>query len=110
MVPEEGSSSVTSSPMQCFPFISLSPGLRSPYTCLRELKSEERGLCLIHLLRTCAKHVAAGSLENANIALEYITHLASPSADTMQHIVLLLTFLEHSLFVCSEVGPVCTML
>ncbi|GAB4827828.1 hypothetical protein Ancab_034713 [Ancistrocladus abbreviatus] len=73
--------------MQCFPFISLSPGLRSPYTCLRELKSEERGLCLIHLLRACAKHVAAGSLDNANIVLVYITLLDSPAGDTMQRIV-----------------------
>ncbi|KAF1874674.1 hypothetical protein Lal_00007288 [Lupinus albus] len=84
---EEGSSSVTSSsPLQFFSMMSLSPSLGSPYTWLREMKSEERGLCLIHLLLTCANHVAAGSLENANITLEQISQLASPDGDTMQRI------------------------
>lgn len=64
--------------------MSLSPNLGSPYPWLRELKSEERGLYLIHLLLTCANHVATGSLENANIALEQISQLASPDGDTMQ--------------------------
>ncbi|KAK9283441.1 hypothetical protein L1049_011728 [Liquidambar formosana] len=86
MVQEEGSSSVTSSPLQFFSLMSLSPGLGSPYPWLRELKSEERGLCLIHLLVACANHVAAGSVENANIGLEHIAHLASPDGDTMQRI------------------------
>ncbi|OIV92637.1 hypothetical protein TanjilG_17988 [Lupinus angustifolius] len=66
--------------------MSLSPSIDSPYTWLREMKSEERGLCLIHLLLTCANHVAAGSLENANITLEQISQLASPDGDTMQRI------------------------
>lgn len=66
--------------------MSLSPGLGSPYPWLREMKSEERGLCLIHLLLACANHVAAGSVENANVGLDYITHLASPHGDTMQRI------------------------
>ncbi|XWS74736.1 hypothetical protein CRYUN_Cryun01aG0023200 [Craigia yunnanensis] len=83
---QEGSSSVTSSPVQFFPWMSLSPGLGSPFPWLRELKSEERGLCLIHLLVACANHVTAGSLENANIGLEKISHLASPDGDTMQRI------------------------
>ncbi|GLT51052.1 hypothetical protein SLA2020_244990 [Shorea laevis] len=83
---QEESSSVTSSPLQVFSMMSLSPGLGSTYRWLRELKSEERGLYLIHLLLTCANHVAAGSLENANIALEQISHLASPDGDTMQRI------------------------
>ncbi|KAH6765859.1 scarecrow-like 3 [Perilla frutescens var. hirtella] len=86
MVPEEGSSSVSSSPLQMFSMMSLSPGLGSPYPWLREMKSEERGLCLIHLLLACANHVAAGSVENANIGLEYISHLATPNGDTMQRI------------------------
>lgn len=86
MVPEDGSSSVSSSPLQMFSMMSLSPGLGSPYPWLREMKSEERGLCLIHLLLACANHVASGSVENANIGLEYITHLASPNGDTMQRI------------------------
>ena len=86
MAQEEGSSSVTSSPLQFFPWIPLSPGTGSPYPWLRELKSEDRGLCLIHLLLACANHVAAGSIENANIGLEQISHLASPDGDTMQRI------------------------
>ncbi|XP_043726231.1 scarecrow-like protein 3 [Telopea speciosissima] len=86
MAQDEGSSSVTSSPLQFFSLMSLSPSLGSPYPWLRELKSEERGLYLIHLLLSCANHVASGSLENANIALEQISHLASPDGDTMQRI------------------------
>ncbi|XVF84092.1 hypothetical protein PTKIN_Ptkin16aG0547000 [Pterospermum kingtungense] len=81
---QEGPSSVTSSPLQFFPWMYLSPGLGSPFPW--ELKSEERGLCLIHLLGACANHVAAGRLENANIGLEQISHLASPDGDTMQRI------------------------
>ncbi|KAJ6392853.1 hypothetical protein OIU77_022353 [Salix suchowensis] len=86
MAQEEGSSSVTSSPLQFLPWMPLSPGMGSPYPWLRELKSEDRGLCLIHLLLACANHVAAGSIENANIGLEQISHLASPDGDTMQRI------------------------
>ncbi|EOY17606.1 Scarecrow-like protein 3 isoform 1 [Theobroma cacao] len=83
---QEGPSSVTSPPLPFLPWMSLSPGLGSPFPWLRELKSEERGLYLIHLLVQCANHVAAGSLENANIGLEQISHLASPDGDTMQRI------------------------
>ncbi|KAK6925560.1 Transcription factor GRAS [Dillenia turbinata] len=86
MFQDEGSSSVTSSPLQFFSMMSLSSSTGSPYPWLRELKSEERGLYLIHLLLTCANHVASGSLENANIALEQISQLASPDGDTMQRI------------------------
>lgn len=86
MFQEDGSSSATSSPLQMFPTMSLSPGFMSPYPWLKELKPEERGLYLIHLLVTCANHVASGSLENANIALDQISHLASPEGDTMQRI------------------------
>ncbi|XP_076925475.1 scarecrow-like protein 3 [Bidens hawaiensis] len=86
MFQDDGSSSVTSTPVQTFPLMSVSPGMGSPYPWLKELKSEERGLCLIHLLLTCAKHVASGNFEHANIALDQITHLASPEGDTMQRI------------------------
>lgn len=86
MFQDEASSSVTSSPLQFFSTMSVSPSLGSPYPWLKELKSEERGLYLIHLLLTCASHVASGSLENANIALEQISQLASPDGDTMQRI------------------------
>ncbi|CAK9170547.1 unnamed protein product [Ilex paraguariensis] len=83
---QEEASCVTSSPLQFFSLTSLSPALGSPYPWIREMKSEERGLCLIHLLAACANHVAAGSVENANICLEHISHLASSDGDTMQRI------------------------
>ncbi|KAI3746427.1 hypothetical protein L6452_08860 [Arctium lappa] len=86
MFQDDGSSSVTSTPVQIFPTMSLSPAMGSPYPWLKELKSEERGLCLIHLLLTCAKHVASGNFEHANIALDQISHLSSPEGDTMQRI------------------------
>ncbi|XP_022154371.1 scarecrow-like protein 3 [Momordica charantia] len=86
MFQDEGTSSVTSSPLQFFTMMSLSPKLGSPYPWLRELKSEERGLYLIHLLLTCANHVAVGSLDSANLALDQISHLASANGDTMQRI------------------------
>ncbi|KAI3795853.1 hypothetical protein L1987_38513 [Smallanthus sonchifolius] len=83
MFQDDGSSSVTSTPVNMFPSMS---GMGSPYPWLKDLKSEERGLCLIHLLLTCAKHVASGSFEHANIALDQISHLASTEGDTMQRI------------------------
>lgn len=86
MFQDEGTSSITSSPLQFFTMMSLSPKLGSPYPWLRELKSEERGLYLIHLLLTCANHVAVGSLDSANLALDQISHLASADGDTMQRI------------------------
>lgn len=86
MIREEGSSSICSSPLQKFSMMSFSPSPGSPYPWPREMRSEERGLCLIHLLVACANHVASGNVENANIGLEYISHLASPDGDTMQRI------------------------
>ncbi|XVE78950.1 hypothetical protein DITRI_Ditri14bG0019300 [Diplodiscus trichospermus] len=81
---QEEPSSVTSSSLPVLPMMSVSPNLGSPYPWLRELKPEERGLYLIHLLLTCANHVASSNFENANIALEQISLLASPDGDTMQ--------------------------
>lgn len=66
--------------------MALSPGLGFPHPWLRELKTEQRGLCLIHLLLSCANQVATGSIDNANVSLEHISHLASPTGDTMQRI------------------------
>ncbi|THU55331.1 hypothetical protein C4D60_Mb11t05450 [Musa balbisiana] len=84
---DEGSSSVTSSPLKTFSLMSLSPPPIPPYApWLRELKSDERGLCLIHLLLNCANHVAAGSLDRANAFLEQIALLAAPDGDAMQRI------------------------
>ncbi|GMH10321.1 hypothetical protein Nepgr_012162 [Nepenthes gracilis] len=86
MLQEDETSSVTSSPLQFFSMMPFSPGLGSPCPWLKELKSEERGLYLIHLLLTCGNHVANGSLEDANISLEQISQLACPKGDTMQRI------------------------
>ncbi|PON51195.1 GRAS transcription factor [Trema orientale] len=87
MIKDEGSSSVTSPSLQFFPSMPTSPSSGSPSPWLREPRSEERGLYLIQLLVACANHVAAGSLENANIGLEHISHLTSPDGDSMQRIV-----------------------
>ncbi|KAM1778410.1 hypothetical protein ACFX12_039910 [Malus domestica] len=82
---QEDGSPVTSSPLQFFPW--LSPGMGSPYSpWLRELKSEERGLCLIQLLYACASHVTSGSIEKSNFWLDQISQLASPDGDSMQRI------------------------
>ncbi|KAL2941982.1 Scarecrow-like protein 3 [Bienertia sinuspersici] len=84
MLQDDGSSVTSSSPLQFFS--RMSPNLGTPHPWLRELKPEERGLYLIHLLLTCANHVSNGSLDNANLALEHISHLATPDGDTMQRI------------------------
>lgn len=88
MVQDEASSSVTSSPLQHFSLMSLSPStIGSPYSpWIRELKSDERGLYLIHLLLNCANHVASNSLDHANAFLDQISLLSSPEGDTMQRI------------------------
>ncbi|KAJ6812114.1 GRAS family transcription factor containing protein [Iris pallida] len=94
MVQEEGSSSsVTSSPLQSFSLMSLSPsGLATPFGAAastpwaRELRSDERGLYLIHLLINCANHVASGNFDHANAFLDAISLLSSPDGDTMQRI------------------------
>ncbi|KAL3620345.1 hypothetical protein CASFOL_035257 [Castilleja foliolosa] len=86
MFQEDGSSSVTSSSPQLFPMMSPPPSLMSPYPWLKELKPEERGLYLIHLLVACGNHVASGGFENANTVLDQISYLASPQGDTMQRI------------------------
>lgn len=87
MEQDDGSSSATSSPLHFFSAMSSPPGSGgTPFPWLRELKSEERGLYLIHLLLACANHVASGGLANANAALDQISQLASPNGDTMQRI------------------------
>lgn len=84
MLQDDGSSVTSSSPLEFFS--KMSPNLGSSYPWLRELKPEERGLYLIHLLLSCANHVSNGSLDNANLALDQISLLASPDGDTMQRI------------------------
>ncbi|KAL6853415.1 hypothetical protein ACP4OV_019444 [Aristida adscensionis] len=92
MVQDEGSSSsVTSSPLQNFSNMPLHPAAAAaaspmPPWLLRELRSDERGLCLIHLLLNCAAAAAAGRLDAANAALEHIATLAAPDGDAMQRV------------------------
>ena len=89
MVQDEGSSSsVTSSPLHNFSTMPLyaSPGGATTPWLARELRSDERGLCLIHLLLNCAAAVGAGRLDAANAALEHIASLASPDGDAMQRV------------------------
>ncbi|NP_001147776.1 Scarecrow-like protein 3 [Zea mays] len=92
MVQDEGSSSsVTSSPLHNFSTMPLhaSPGgapAPTPPWLVRELRSDERGLCLIHLLLNCAAAAGAGRLDAANAALEHIASLASPDGDAMQRV------------------------
>ncbi|GMH11462.1 hypothetical protein Nepgr_013303 [Nepenthes gracilis] len=76
----------TSSPIQNLSTMPSSQGLGSPHPWVNELKSEERGLYLIHLLLTCANHVANGSLENTNVCLAQISQFATTNGDTMQRI------------------------
>ncbi|RCV29027.1 hypothetical protein SETIT_5G450300v2 [Setaria italica] len=90
MVQDEGSSSsVTSSPLHNFSAMPLHPAAAAaptPPWLLRELRSDERGLCLIHLLLNCAAAAAAGRLDAANAALEHIASLAAPDGDAMQRV------------------------
>lgn len=90
MVQDEGSSSsVTSSPLHNFSNMPLHPAAAAsptPPWMVRELRSDERGLCLIHLLLNCAAAAAAGRLDAANAALEHIASLAAPDGDAMQRV------------------------
>ncbi|XP_062230772.1 scarecrow-like protein 3 [Phragmites australis] len=92
MIQDEGSSSsVTSSPLQNFSNMPLHPAAAAAASptqpwLLRELRSDERGLCLIHLLLNCAAAAAAGRLDAANAALEHIASLAAPDGDAMQRV------------------------
>lgn len=86
---EGSSSSVTSSPLHTFSTMPLqhpSSAPAPPPWMLRELRSDERGLCLIHLLLNCAAAASAGRLDAANAALEHIATLAAPDGDAMQRV------------------------
>ncbi|KAG2270350.1 hypothetical protein Bca4012_072530 [Brassica carinata] len=96
-------SSVSSSPLQVFSTMSLTRPtlLSSSSSSFQDLKKIPHhpllpllnhslaingGLILIHLLLTCANHMASGSLQNANAALDQLSHLVSPDGDTMQRV------------------------
>nr|CAB3475420.1 unnamed protein product [Digitaria exilis] len=88
-VADGSSSSVTSSPLHNFSAMPLHPDAAAsptPPWLVRELRSDERGLCLIHLLLNCAAAAGAGRLDAANAALEHIATLASPDGDAMQRV------------------------
>ncbi|KAL5805780.1 hypothetical protein ACOSQ4_028513 [Xanthoceras sorbifolium] len=50
------------------------------------LKPEERGIRLIQLLLTCAKHASSGNVHRADECLQQISQLASASGDSMQRL------------------------
>ncbi|KAJ3687946.1 hypothetical protein LUZ61_017110 [Rhynchospora tenuis] len=95
---ENGSSSSTtsSSPLQSFSQMPLSsspptstappptPPLPSAY--LQNLRSDERGLYLIHFLLNCVNHVSAGRLEHVSTLLQHISLLSTPDGDAMQRL------------------------
>ncbi|XP_054816443.1 GRAS family protein TF80-like [Prosopis cineraria] len=59
----------------------------SPYQWLRELRWDNGGFNPISVLLDCAKCVATGSIKNADMGLEFISHLASPDGDAVQRMV-----------------------
>ncbi|GJM91906.1 hypothetical protein PR202_ga08326 [Eleusine coracana subsp. coracana] len=90
---EGSSSSVTSSPLHNFstmplhhPSVAGTTTTTPPPWMARELRSDERGLCLIHLLLNCAAAASSGRLDAANATLEHIAALASPDGDAMQRV------------------------
>lgn len=62
------------------------PSPAAQLTWLQELRSEERGLYLIHLLLACANAVASHNMEYTNIFLEQLAVLASLTGDPMQRV------------------------
>ncbi|KAL4600787.1 hypothetical protein ACB092_11G224700 [Castanea dentata] len=58
-------------------WMSLSPGLGSPYTMIGTPLSEEWCMESLRLIQECGNHVAASNMPNANIRLEHISCLAS---------------------------------
>ncbi|KAH1129408.1 hypothetical protein J1N35_000786 [Gossypium stocksii] len=59
----------------------------SPGSTLQEVvKPEERGVRLIQLLLTCAKHASSSNLHRADECLRQISLLASVSGDSMQRL------------------------
>ncbi|KAJ3676236.1 hypothetical protein LUZ60_003648 [Juncus effusus] len=95
---ENGSSTSTtsSSPLQSFSQMPLSPPPSSgtvappppllPSHYLNNLRSDERGLYLIHFLLNCANHVSTGRLDHVSTFLQHISLLSSPDGDAMQRL------------------------
>lgn len=70
-----------SASLESSPWTQLSPGLGSQF---RRPLSGEVALQLIKLLDECAIHIAADSMQSANICLEHISHFASADGDAIQ--------------------------
>ncbi|XVF71297.1 hypothetical protein PTKIN_Ptkin12aG0025600 [Pterospermum kingtungense] len=68
------------------PEVTLSLTLSPSTTSHEALKPEERGIRLIQLLLTCAKHASSGNLHRADECLRQISPLASVSGDSMQRL------------------------
>ncbi|OMO99836.1 Transcription factor GRAS [Corchorus capsularis] len=68
------------------PEVTLSLTLSPSPTPLEALKPEERGIRLIQLLLSCAKHTSSGNLHRADECLRQILLLASVSGDSMQRL------------------------
>ncbi|OMP05889.1 Transcription factor GRAS [Corchorus olitorius] len=68
------------------PEVTLSLTLSPGPTPLEALKPEERGIRLIQLLLSCAKHTSSGNLHRADECLRQILLLASISGDSMQRL------------------------
>ncbi|XVF20856.1 hypothetical protein REPUB_Repub12eG0039000 [Reevesia pubescens] len=68
------------------PEVTLSLTLSPGPTPLEALKAEERGIRLIQLLLTCAKHASSGNLHRTDECLRKISVLASVSGDSMQRL------------------------
>ncbi|GLT56339.1 hypothetical protein SLA2020_293860 [Shorea laevis] len=64
--------------------LALSPSPASPLE--EALRPEERGIHLIQLLLTCAKHASSGNVNKADDCLRQISLLASISGDPMQRL------------------------
>lgn len=60
------------------------PACPSPHD--QGIKPEERGVKLIQLLLTCAKHASSGNLHRADECLREITQLSSVTGDSMQRL------------------------
>ncbi|PWA48984.1 transcription factor GRAS [Artemisia annua] len=67
------------------PDVTLSLTLPSP-DLAHSFKPEERGVKLIKLLLTCAKHASSGDLHRADTCLHRISQLASVTGDSMQRL------------------------
>ncbi|RDX78943.1 Scarecrow-like protein 3, partial [Mucuna pruriens] len=58
---------------------------------------DQEGIRLVHLLKDCAKHTESGNFVGADIALYHLSHLASPTGDSLQRLA---TYFSEALAFC----------